>query len=218
VSGLVIRYKELWGDQQGQNDVLSMNGTNVCVPAICPVTKQVNALFFYDRNMDGKTDLSAPDPLFSGLPFITGADVFLPAARPPDGKVDIALTSRGAGPPRRVSFPNRPSTNDGAVVQFWDFEPVPAVAACLRPATMRFKLHRVRRTRIVKVEAQLNGRRIARHRGRDIARLTLSGLPRDGRMTIRIVATHSNGSRVVSRRSWDGCRKGRPTVRLVRAR
>ena len=99
-AGLIIRYKELWGDQPGQSDVLSINGTNVCVPALCPVSKQVNALFFFDRNMDGRTDLSSPDPAFSQLPFITGADVFAPASRPPTGNLSVSLRSRGGGPVR----------------------------------------------------------------------------------------------------------------------
>jgi hypothetical protein len=129
VSGLVIRYKELWGDQGAESDVLSLNGTNVCVAAICPAEQQVNALFFFDRNADGRTDLSAPDPAFSQLPFITAADVFLPAARPPSGTVTASLTSRGTGPARTLSFPNYPSTTEGAVLQFNDFEhPVGAAA------------------------------------------------------------------------------------------
>jgi pimeloyl-ACP methyl ester carboxylesterase len=122
VSGLVLRYKELWGDQGAENDVLSLGGVNVCNAALCPVAKQVNAVFFYDRGLDGRTDLSAPDPVFSQLPFITGVDVFLPAARPPSGTVSVSLRSRGAGPVRTLNFPNFPSTTDGAVLQFNDFE------------------------------------------------------------------------------------------------
>jgi hypothetical protein len=121
-AGLVIRYKELWGDQPGQSDTLSMNGTNVCVPAICPASHQVNALFYYDRGEDGRTDLSAPDPAFSQLPFITGADIFLAAAQPPTGTISVALRSRGAGPVRTLTYPNFPSTTDGAVLQFHDFD------------------------------------------------------------------------------------------------
>ena len=123
VSGLVIRYKELWGNAGAESDVLRLSGTNVCVPVICPVTKQVNALFFYDRNADGQTDLSAPDPTFSQLPFITGADIFLPAARPATGVVTVSLRSRGAGPVRTLNVPNFASTTDGVVLQLNDFDP-----------------------------------------------------------------------------------------------
>jgi pimeloyl-ACP methyl ester carboxylesterase len=131
VSGLVIRYKELWGDEGSQSDVLTLNGTNVCTPALCPTSKQVNALFFYDRGLDGQTDLSSPDPAFSRLPFITGVDIFLPAARPPNGTVSASLRSRGAGPVRSLSFPNFPSTAEGAVLQFNDFEQPVGGPACL---------------------------------------------------------------------------------------
>ena len=126
VSGLVLRYKELWGNQGPQSDVLTLNGTNVCNAAICPISKQVNGLFFFDRGMDGQTDLSRPDPAFSGLPFLSAVDIFLPAARPPAGKVSVSLRSRGAGPTRTLNFPNFPSTVDGAVLQFNDFEQPPA--------------------------------------------------------------------------------------------
>ena len=214
VSGLVLRYKELWGDQGAQSDVLSFNGTNVCVPVICPVSKQVNALFFFDRNLDGQTDLSSPDPAFSALPFITGADVFVPAARPPDAVVKATLRSRGAGPERNLSFPNFPSTVDGAVLQFNDFEQ-PAAEPCRRPDRISFKLHRIRGTRIVKAEAYVNGKRVLRQSGKDIARVILTGLPRDGAMTVRILATHNTGSKVESTRKWNGCQKGKPRVKRI---
>jgi hypothetical protein len=37
-------------------------------------------------------------------------------------------------------------------------------------------------------------------------------------MTVRIVARHNTGSRVVSTRSWKGCTKGKPSVRVIRRR
>ena len=124
VSGLVLRYKELWGDQGAESDVLAFNGLNACNEATCPIESDVNAVFAYDRGLDGQSDLSSPDPVFSSLPFITGVDVFMPAARPPTGTVSVSLTSRGVGPARTVNFPNFPSTTDGFVVQFNDFERV----------------------------------------------------------------------------------------------
>jgi hypothetical protein len=121
-AALVLRYKELWGDQGAQNDVLTFNGTSACTPAICPVSKRVNGLFAFDRGLDGRSDLSAPDPAFSQLPFITGVDIFMPAARPPTGTTSVSLRSRGGGPVRTLNVPNFPSTTDGAVLQFNDFE------------------------------------------------------------------------------------------------
>ena len=40
--------------------------------------------------------------------------------------MSVSLRSRGAGPTRTLNFPNFPSTVDGAVLQFNDFEPPPA--------------------------------------------------------------------------------------------
>ena len=33
---VIIRYKELWGDQGRRNDVLKVNGLSVCNSATCP--------------------------------------------------------------------------------------------------------------------------------------------------------------------------------------
>jgi hypothetical protein len=87
---------------------------------------------------------------------------------------------------------------------------------CLRPSKVGFKLHRVAGTRVVRVEAFVNGKRRLVRRGRDVSRITLADLPRAGRLSVRIVATHSTGSKVVSKRMWNGCRKGKPSVRVIR--
>ena len=91
----------------------------------------------------------------------------------------------------------------------------PVVRSCLRPSRIGFKLHRVEGTRVVRVEAFVDGKRKLVRRGRDLRRIELSKLPRTGRMRVRIVATHDTGSKVVSTRSWNGCVKGRPSVRRV---
>jgi hypothetical protein len=67
--------------------------------------------------------VSQPIPVVFGLPFLTGVDLFIPAASPPTGKVSVALRSRGAGPVRTVNFPNFPSSTDSVSVGLWDFEP-----------------------------------------------------------------------------------------------
>jgi hypothetical protein len=121
VSGVNLRYKELWGDQGAESDKLLINGTNVCTPGLCPISKQVNAFFVFDRNRDGQTDLSSPDPVLSALPFITGADVFMPANSPPNGTVSFQLISRGTGPTRTLDIPNWDSLTDGITIQWNDF-------------------------------------------------------------------------------------------------
>jgi hypothetical protein len=93
--------------------------------------------------------------------------------------------------------------------------PSAAPRDCLRPAKIGFALHRTGRNRVVRVEAFVNGRRKLVRTGRDLTRIELGKLPRTGTMKVRIVATHNTGSRVVSTRSWNGCDKGRPSVRRI---
>ena len=121
-AGVEIRYKELWGDQGAESDQLLINGTNVCTPGLCPISKQVNAFFAFDRNRDGQTDLSSPDPVLSELPFITGADVYMRASAPPDDTISFQLISRGTGPTRTLNVPNWDSLTDGFTIQWNDFE------------------------------------------------------------------------------------------------
>ncbi|HEX8744567.1 MAG TPA: hypothetical protein VF712_15680 [Thermoleophilaceae bacterium] len=87
--------------------------------------------------------------------------------------------------------------------------------ACLRPATIGFRLHRVEGTRVVRVDAYVNGERTLVRTGRDLRRVELTKLARTGRLKVRIVATHNTGSKVVSTRSWNGCLKGKPSVRRI---
>jgi triacylglycerol esterase/lipase EstA (alpha/beta hydrolase family) len=122
MSAVNIRYKELWGDQGAENDKLLIDGVNVCTPALCPISKQVNAFFAFDRNRDGKTDLSSPDPVLGNLPFIQGGDVFTPASSPPNGTASWQLISRGGGPVRTLNVPDWDSTTDGVTLQWNDFD------------------------------------------------------------------------------------------------
>jgi len=122
LSALNLRYKELWGDQGTASDELLINGLNVCTPGLCPISKQVNGFFAFDRNRDSQTDLGAPDPVLGQLPFIQGADVFIPASTPPNDTTTFQLRSRGAGPLRTLATPNWESTSDGVTIFWNDFE------------------------------------------------------------------------------------------------
>ena len=117
----LLRYKEIWGDQPTGNDVLEINGLNVCTAAICPRSKLVNSVQLVDWPADGVTNLTAPIPFFFAQAFGTGADVFMPAAVPPNGMVSVRLASRGGGE-RTVNVPNFPSSTDRVTVQLNDFE------------------------------------------------------------------------------------------------
>ncbi len=122
MSTVNIRYKELWGDQGAQNDRLLVDGVNICNAALCPISKQVNAFFAFDRNRDGQTDLSSPDPVLGSLPFIQGADVYVPSSPSANGTAKWQLDSRGGGPIRTLKVPNWDSMTDGVTLQWNDFE------------------------------------------------------------------------------------------------
>jgi len=102
-SALVItRNKEFWGDQGADNDVLTINGTSIINAATCPLIKGVYrtgviGIFAYDRYLNGLTDVSAPIPTFFAVGFMTGVDIYMPAADPPNGTISLVLTPRGGG-------------------------------------------------------------------------------------------------------------------------
>lgn len=117
----ITRYKELWGDQGPAGDVLTVDGHDVVTPALAPRTERVNALFVFDDGSDGASDLSAPIPDVSALPFISGADLHLPAATPPDDTITVALRSRsGSGRTQVVNVPNWASSQHHISIQFRD--------------------------------------------------------------------------------------------------
>jgi pimeloyl-ACP methyl ester carboxylesterase len=121
---LITRNKEFWGDQGANSDVLTVDGSNVVTPAICPLDHLVIAIFVYDNGADEKSDLTKPIPFFfTVIPFfLTGADLYIPAANPPNRAVPLVLTSRGGGGETQViNVPNWVSTKDRISVQFNDF-------------------------------------------------------------------------------------------------
>ena len=127
-SALVItRYKEFWGDQGVDNDVLTINGTNIINAATCPLIKVpgftgVIGIFAYDRYLNGITDLSAPIPTFFAVGFMTGVDIYIPAADPPNGTISLVLTPRGGGGNTQViNFPNWVSLNHSVSISFNDY-------------------------------------------------------------------------------------------------
>jgi pimeloyl-ACP methyl ester carboxylesterase len=221
-SAVIIRYKELWGDQPGESDVLKINGLSVCTPDVCPISKQVNALFAFDFNRDGQSDLSS-DPVLSGLPFIGSVDVFIPGSTPPNATTTYELTSRGAAPPRVQRIPNWESPSDAVTIQWNDFEstdaPAPGNAggrgggskgrACKKPS-LTFRIPQPRGGRIVKVSAFVDGRRVKTVRGHRVTRLKLKRPRGKKNFSVRIVKVSDRGRRSVSVRHYRGCKKTRP--------
>ena len=111
-SGFVLtRYREFWGDQGPNNDVLTVNGLDIISPTNCPISKRVNAMFVFDDNLDGVNNLVTPNSFYFALPFITAMDVFIPAADPPDGVIHIDNTSRD-GLTATINVPNWASSKN----------------------------------------------------------------------------------------------------------
>jgi len=120
----ISRNMEFWGDQGADSDVLMVDGSNVVTPAICPLDHLVIAVFVFDSGADEKSDLTKPVSFFyTIIPFfLTGADLYIPAADPPSRTVSLVLTPRGGGGKTQViNVPNWPSTKDRISVQFNDF-------------------------------------------------------------------------------------------------
>jgi pimeloyl-ACP methyl ester carboxylesterase len=123
VSMVIVRYKELWGNQGAQSDVLKVNGVRACNATTCPLSKEVNALFVADFNHDGKSEPHETWPAYQKLGFfISSADIFAPAQNPPKGEVTVSIQDRGQGPVRRITFPNWPATTNDVTVQLNDYD------------------------------------------------------------------------------------------------
>ncbi len=115
-------------------------------------------------------------------------------------------------PRARVSCnPKVNLTSDGptAVVIGGCGSALPAARGCVDRRKFSFRLHHARRARVVDVRVYVNGKRRVHRRGHDIRRVTLRRLPKR-RFRVRIVATQNRGSKLISTRTYRGCRKSRP--------
>lgn len=117
----VNRNKEWWGDQAAGNDVLLVNGRPILNAANAPRAKRVIGMFVFDRAADRRTDLAAPIPEFFAQPFISGMDVFVPAAPANLGLVVVLAEPRGGrGHLDNLTVPNWPSTDHRISLNFND--------------------------------------------------------------------------------------------------
>jgi hypothetical protein len=117
----IQRQKEWWGDQGDAGDHLWINGRDILNPANAPRAKRVIGIFAFDRGSDGVTDLSAPLPEFFAQTFITGMDVFVPAAPAHGGVVSIVVGQRGGGYDL-VNVPNWRSDHHRVTVNVNDYD------------------------------------------------------------------------------------------------
>lgn len=119
----VIRYKEYWGDRGAQNDVLSVDGTNVINPVTAP-SGQVGAasvaMFLLDVGLDFVSHLDMIPTPFGPLPFLSGADLYIPVG---DTPLSIVTVPRGdAAKTRTLNIRRIPSDEGRIAVQLHDYE------------------------------------------------------------------------------------------------
>jgi hypothetical protein len=194
-----LRYKELWGDVPGQNDVLRINGTSICTSDLCPWVKQVNAYFAFDENLNHKTDLTG-DPVVGNVPFVAAADVFIPSSPKATGTTTFDLQSRSTGPVRVVKTPNWDSLTDSVIVQWADYEPAEVqtrIASC-PSRTIVLRVRAARGEHLLRVVATIGGRP-AGHSARSRAvRVRLPGGTARA-VTVRLRVTTRKASHVRTR-------------------
>jgi len=119
---IIMRDKELWGDQGVQNDALEINGVDIIYPVPFAINKRVIAVFVFDKDADGTSNLGVPVPPFYGLSFLTGVDLVIPGATPPDSSIPVVLTPRDAGGISQViNIPNWASLGDAVTIRFNDY-------------------------------------------------------------------------------------------------
>jgi para-nitrobenzyl esterase len=116
-SNIVVTRQNDWRDE----DVLEINGDCV-LPAICGIAKNLIGLFIYDKDADGVSDLSQPVPLYHAITFMSGVDLYMPAAEPPDGTISIVVTPRwGDGKTQVINVPNWASSEHAMSVIVNDY-------------------------------------------------------------------------------------------------
>jgi dienelactone hydrolase len=93
----------------------------------------------------------------------------------------------------------------------------PPPPPCVDRRKFTFRLHHAPGARVVKVEVFVNGKLRLVRRGHALRSVTVSRPPRKV-FHLRVVSTQSSGSKLVSRRTYRGCGKGRPTTRAHHAR
>lgn len=119
---VMLRMKEWWGDQGERNDSLTVDGTELIVPATAPISKRAIAVFAYDAGVDGSSTPGEAIPAFFSIPFLTAMDVHLAADAPPTRSIVVVERPRlGDGHTVTIAVPNWPSTTDRISIQFLDY-------------------------------------------------------------------------------------------------
>jgi pimeloyl-ACP methyl ester carboxylesterase len=113
---VIFRNKEFWGDQGADGDSLTINGDEILNDATSPRSNRTIGIFVHDDGVDGQSDLSAPvQP--HGVTFLTGVNLYIPAASPPDGTVAVEAAPRLGSGREAVCVPNWASSADRVSIQ-----------------------------------------------------------------------------------------------------
>ena len=119
---VVVRQRELWGDQGPTNDRLTIDGVDALTIATSPRSAVNLALFAFDHGLDGHDGIGKGELFpFTLVTFITAVDIAIAASPDASGVVPVVETPRG-GQPAVVNVPNWRSTTDRITVQFADAE------------------------------------------------------------------------------------------------
>jgi pimeloyl-ACP methyl ester carboxylesterase len=116
------RYKEWWGDRGERSDSLEIDGMNVLNPATSPASNNSIGVFVFDVDSDGVDNLDEPIAALFGLSFLTGMDLFVEAAIPPNRTVAVVNAPRGDRDRLQiVNVPNWASSGHAVSIHFQDF-------------------------------------------------------------------------------------------------
>lgn len=119
---VISRYKEWWGDRGERSDTLEIDGVNVLNAATSPASNRSIGVFAYDLGTDGVTNLTQPIAALFQLPFLTGMDLFVPAAIPPDRTVSVVNAPRGdTSRLQIINVPNLASSQHAISIHFNDY-------------------------------------------------------------------------------------------------
>ena len=119
----VTRQREFCGDLGTASDVLEIDGASVVNPttASCAsIAAGSAAVFAFDDNSDGVSNVNFVPFPFGPLAFLTATDLFIPTS--PPGTISVLTVPRGGGAARTIHVPNLPSTEARVVINLNDFE------------------------------------------------------------------------------------------------
>lgn len=130
---VIMRNEEWWGDQGAGNDSLAINGQEVLSPSKSPRTNRTIGIFLHDAGVDRRSDLTADVPP-TGLPFLIGVDLVIPAGDPAPGTTSVRARPRNGTGSETVCVPAYSSLAHRTSIQFNSFHMVQAADGSLAAA------------------------------------------------------------------------------------